>query len=99
MIREAIAQGRTALGIELGSTRIKAVLIGPDSAPVATGGHTWENQFVDRLWTYSLEDVHEGLRAAFASLARDVEERYGVTLERVGAVGVSAMMWLDNRNK
>lgn len=92
MIREAIAQGRTALGIELGSTRIKAVLIGPDSAPVATGGHTWENQFVDRLWTYSLEDVHEGLRAAFASLARDVEERYGVTLERVGAVGVSAMM-------
>ena len=54
-LRQAITEGRTALGIELGSTRIKAVLIGPDHAPLATGGHAWENQFVDRRWTYALD--------------------------------------------
>ncbi len=57
----AITGGRTALGIELGSTRIKAVLIGPDHAPLAVGTHDWENQFVDRLWTYSLDAVWAGL--------------------------------------
>ena len=72
--RTAIEQGRTALGIEFGSTRIKAVLIGEDNAPIATGGHDWENQFVDRTWTYSLEAVREGLQAAYASLAADVSE-------------------------
>ena len=60
--QQAITEGRTALGIELGSTRIKAVLIGPDHAPLATGGHAWENQFVDRLWTYSLDAVWAGLQ-------------------------------------
>ncbi len=92
MSYEAIEQGLTSLGIELGSTRIKAVLIGPDNLPLATGGHDWENQFVDRVWTYSLEEVWEGLRACYASLARDVQDKYGITLERVGAIGVSAMM-------
>lgn len=91
-ISSAIEQGRTALGIELGSTRIKAVLTGPDNAPVATGGHDWENQFVDRIWTYSLDAVREGLQAAFASLAADVRTRYGVELRTVGSLGVSAMM-------
>lgn len=91
-ISSAIEQGRTALGIELGSTRIKAVLTGPDNAPVATGGHDWENQFVDRIWTYSLDAVREGLQAAFASLAADVRARYGVELRTVGSLGVSAMM-------
>ena len=61
-VRQAITEGRTALGIELGSTRIKAVLIGPDHAPLATGGHGWENQFVDRRWTYSLDAVWTGIR-------------------------------------
>ena len=61
-VRDAITEGRTALGIELGSTRIKAVLIGPDRLPIASGGHGWENQFVDRLWTYSLEAVQTGLQ-------------------------------------
>ena len=56
-IRDDIVAGRTALGIELGSTRIKACLVGPDSAPVAAGAHEWENQLVDRRWTYALEDV------------------------------------------
>src|SRR3954471_1897369 len=90
--RAAIMAGRTSLGIELGSTRIKAVLIGPDQAPIATGSHAWENQFVNRLWTYPLEDVWSGLQSCYAALADDVSERYGVELGRVGALGVSAMM-------
>src|SRR3954453_5302282 len=88
----AITDGRTALGIELGSTRIKAVLIGPDSAPLAVGSHDWENQFVDRLWTYSLDDVWSGVQQSFAALTDDVRRRHGVELAGVGALGVSAMM-------
>jgi sugar (pentulose or hexulose) kinase len=87
-----ITGGRTALGIELGSTRIKAVLIGPDHAPLAVGSHDWENQFVDRLWTYSLDAVWTGVQQSFAALADDVRRRHGVELEGVGALGVSAMM-------
>src|SRR3954468_9917660 len=90
--RAAIMAGRTSLGIEFGSTRIKAVLIGPDHAPIATGSHAWENQFVNRLWTYPLEDVWSGLQSCYAALADDVTERYGVELNRVGALGISAMM-------
>lgn len=90
--RAAIEQGRTALGIEFGSTRIKAVLIGPDHAAIATGAHDWENQFVDRVWTYSLEAVWAGVQDCFAALAADVRERYDVELTTTGALGVSAMM-------
>jgi sugar (pentulose or hexulose) kinase len=89
---EAITGGRTALGIELGSTRIKAVLIGPDHAPLAVGSHDWENQLVDRLWTYSLDAVWTGVQQSFAALADDVRRRHGVELAGVGALGVSAMM-------
>jgi sugar (pentulose or hexulose) kinase len=88
----AITGGRTALGIELGSTRIKAVLIGPDSAPLAVGSHDWENKFVDRLWTYSLDDVWTGVQQSVAALADDVRRRHGVELAGVGALGISAMM-------
>ncbi|CCH85713.1 Carbohydrate kinase, FGGY-domain [Modestobacter italicus] len=88
----AITAGRTALGIELGSTRIKAVLIGPDHAPLAVGSHDWENQLVDRLWTYSLDTVWSGLQRSVAALAEDVRRRHGVELAGVGALGVSAMM-------
>ncbi len=91
-IREAIKEGRTALGIELGSTRIKAVLTGPDNAPIATGSHDWENQFVNRIWTYSLEAVWDGLRGCYAALAKDVAQRYGVELTALGSLGFSAMM-------
>jgi len=90
--RDDIVNGHTALGIELGSTRIKAVLIGPDAQPLATGGHDWDNQFADRLWTYSLDDAWDGLRACYADLARDVRDRYGVDLTSVGSMGISAMM-------
>ena len=89
---EVITGGRTALGIELGSTRIKAVLIGPDSAPLAVGTHDWENQFVGRVWTYSLDDVRTGVQRSFAALTDDVRRRHGVELTVVGALGVSAMM-------
>src|SRR4051795_3736373 len=88
----AIASGHTALGIELGSTRIKAVLIGPDHAPLAVGSHDWENQLVDRLWTYSMEAIWSGVRQSVAALAEDVRRRHGVELAGVGALGVSAMM-------
>lgn len=91
-IRTAIEEGRTALGIEFGSTRIKAVLTGPDNAVLATGGHDWENQFTDRVWTYPLDAVRSGLQDAYASLAADVRSRYGAKLRTVGALGVSAMM-------
>lgn len=91
-VRDAIEQGRTSLGIELGSTRIKAVLIGPDHAPIASGGHDWENQLVDGHWTYSLDAVWAGLQECFAALSADVEQRYGVRPETFGAIGVSAMM-------
>src|SRR3954449_9275985 len=88
----AITGGHTALGIEFGSTRIKAVLVGPDSAPLAVGSHDWENQFVDRLWTYSLDAVWAGVQQSVAALADDVRRRHGVEPAGVGALGVSAMM-------
>lgn len=87
-----ITSGQAVLGIELGSTRIKAVLIGPDHAPIATGTHDWENQYVDQLWTYPLDAVWVGVRDCYASLVRDVQTRYGVELETLAALGVSAMM-------
>ncbi|MFE7509498.1 xylulokinase [Promicromonospora sp. NPDC057488] len=90
--REAIDQGRTALGIELGSTRIKACLVGPGGEPLAGGSHDWENQLVDGVWTYSLEAVWAGLRDAVAELLADVERQYGVRPATIGAIGVSAMM-------
>ncbi|MCU1433190.1 MAG: Carbohydrate kinase [Actinotalea sp.] len=91
-LRTAIQEGRTALGIELGSTRIKACLVDLDGTTLATGSHDWENQFVDRMWTYSLEAVWVGLQECVASLLADVEQRYGVRPTTVGALGVSAMM-------
>ena len=82
----------TVLGIELGSTRIKAVLLDRDHVPVASGSFDWENRLVNGVWTYPMEEIHAGLRACYADLKRDVEERYGVPLTTVGALGVSAMM-------
>lgn len=91
-VAAVIAEGRTSLGVEFGSTNIKACLIGPDHEVLATGSHGWENQFVDRLWTYSEEAIWAGLQSAVAKLMADVERRYGVALTRVGALGFSAMM-------
>ncbi|MFV2145907.1 xylulokinase [Isoptericola sp. G70] len=91
-VRDAITAGRTTLGIELGSTNIKACLVGPDHVPVAAGNHAWENELVDGVWTYSLDAVHAGLQGAYAALVADVEERYGVRPTTYAGLGVSAMM-------
>ena len=82
----------TVLGIELGSTRIKAVLIDESHLPVASGDFEWENQFVNGVWTYAMDAVHNGLQSCFAALKADVKAKYGVELTTVGAIGVSAMM-------
>lgn len=87
-----LALDKTYLGIELGSTRIKAVLIDENYAPAASGSHEWENRLENGYWTYSLDDIHNGIRSCFGSLAEDVKEKYGIPLTTVGAMGISAMM-------
>jgi sugar (pentulose or hexulose) kinase len=91
-IQKAIESGKTVLGIELGSTRIKAVLIGEDHAPIASGSHEWENRYENGVWTYRLEDVWTGLQESYRNLARDVFEKYDTPLQGIGAIGFSAMM-------
>ncbi len=90
--KEAIAAGKTFLGIEFGSTRIKAVLIGEDHTPLASGSHEWENQLENGIWTYSLEAIWNGLQDCYRDMAADVEKKYGETLTSVGSIGFSAMM-------
>ena len=82
----------TAIGIELGSTRIKAVLIDRNHNVLAQGDHTWENRLVDGIWTYSLKETEEGLQDCFAELKKDVKNKYGITLNTTGAIGISGMM-------
>ena len=89
---DAIRAGKTALGIELGSTRIKAVLIDEAHQVLATGSFGWENRLENGLWTYHLEDAIAGLRASFADLCADVKAKYGLQLTTVGAMGISGMM-------
>lgn len=92
MTDEKIISGKTHLGIELGSTRIKACLIDDTYMPIAGGDYEWSSKFEDGYWTYSLEDVKKGLQGCYASLCRDVSEKYGVRLEKIGSIGISAMM-------
>ncbi len=89
---QSIIEGKTALGIEFGSTRIKAVLVDENNTPIASGAHDWENRHVGHIWTYTLGDIHEGLCDCYAKLKADVKEKYGVTLTKIGAIGISAMM-------
>ena len=91
-LQEKIKEGQTFLGIELGSTRIKAVLTDDNYVPAASGAADWENRFENGFWTYSLEDIRSGLKSCFSSLAADVKEKYGVPLTSVKAMGISAMM-------
>lgn len=91
-MQKVIEKGQTALGIELGSTRIKAVLIGMDHAPLASGSYEWENQYENGIWTYSLEDVWAGLQASYRQLSQEVLEKYNTPLQTIGAIGFSAMM-------
>lgn len=91
-IQKMILEGKTALGIEFGSTRIKAVLVGEDNVPVASGKHEWENQLVNNIWTYSMDAIMSGMQACYSDLAKDVKEKYQTELTQVGALGISAMM-------
>ncbi len=91
-ISKLISEGRAILGIELGSTRIKAVLIDEAHSPIAGGTHDWENRFENGVWTYHLEDVWNGLADCYKKLKDDVKEKYGVSLTKVGSMGFSAMM-------
>ena len=91
-VREMISAGQAVLGIELGSTRIKAVLIDVDKSPVASGSYDWENQYVDHIWTYDIDEVWKGLQGSYQDLVKNVREEYGVTITNLAAAGVSAMM-------
>jgi sugar (pentulose or hexulose) kinase len=102
-ITQEIVNGQTMLGIELGSTRIKTVLINSENQPIAQGGHDWENTLLDGIWTYSLEDVWRGISLSFSNLQEAVQSTYGVPLKKLKAMGVSAMMHgylaFDNQDK
>lgn len=90
--RRLIEDGKAVLGIELGSTRIKAVLIDEQHRTIAAGNHSWENQLDQGIWTYSLEAIWDGIRDAYHKLAADAEQKYGVKIRRLSAIGISAMM-------
>lgn len=91
-VKEVIESGKAVLGIELGSTRIKAVLIDENHTPIASGDHEWENRLENGNWTYSLDDIWTGLRHSYRNLAADVQNKYGATIRKIGAIGFSAMM-------
>jgi sugar (pentulose or hexulose) kinase len=91
-IQKAIGSGKTFLGIEFGSTRIKAVLIGEDHTPIASGSYDWENRYENGIWTYSLDDVWAGLQESYRKLSKEVFENYNTQLQTIGAIGFSAMM-------
>ena len=92
LMAEAISNGTCSLGIEFGSTCIKAVLIDRDMSIVASGSHVWENKLVDGYWTYSESDIWDGLASCYANLKQNVKAEYGVTIERLVSMGISAMM-------
>ena len=90
--KSTIEAGKAILGIEFGSTRIKAVLIDQENKPIAQGSHTWENQLEDGLWTYSIEAIWAGVQDCYADLRANVKSQYGIEIENLAAIGISAMM-------
>jgi sugar (pentulose or hexulose) kinase len=91
-ILQAVENGKTALGVEFGSTRIKAVLIGEDHSPIASGSYEWENRYEHGIWTYHLEDVWTGLQESYRRLSTEVLEKYNTPLKNIGVIGFSGMM-------
>ena len=91
-IKQAITEGTTSLGIEFGSTRIKAVLIDHRFGTIASGSYEWENRLEDGFWTYNLVDIITGLQAAYSDMKQEVERKYGITIRKIGSIGFSAMM-------
>ncbi len=92
MYKKIIENGEAVLGIELGSTRIKAVLIDPNFEVIASSSHNWENKFENGFWTYSLENVWEGIRDSYQKLCQKVEDSYCVKIKKLKSIGFSAMM-------
>lgn len=90
--RQCIEEGKASLGIELGSTRIKAILVNTKGEPIASGSFGWENQLVNTIWSYNLDDAKNGLAASYADMAADVQKKYGITLKKLAACGFSGMM-------
>lgn len=90
--KSTISAGKAILGIEFGSTRIKAVLIDGDNKPIAQGSYAWENQLINGLWTYSVEEIWKGLQSCYLDLRQDVNRQYGIDIENLAAIGISAMM-------
>ncbi|MBP5486908.1 MAG: ATPase, partial [Bacteroidales bacterium] len=90
--KTTIETGQAVMGLELGSTRIKAVLIDRNHNPIAQGDHEWENQLVNGLWTYSVDAIWNGLQDCYSNLRKDVLNRYGIEIESLSAIGISAMM-------
>lgn len=91
-IKQAITEGETSLGIEFGSTRIKAVLIDRSFETIASGSYEWENLLEDEFWTYNLVDIITGLQTAYSEMKNEVERNYGITIRKIGSIGFSAMM-------
>lgn len=91
-IKEVIESGKAVLGLEFGSTRIKAVLVDEDHHPIASGDHEWENRLDHGIWTYTLDDIWQGLRDSYRKMAEDVKAKYDTVLTSIGAIGFSAMM-------
>lgn len=91
-VSNAISSGQAVIGIELGSTRIKTVLIGTDNTSIASGSHDWENSYVNNIWTYSLEDIWKGIQSSYRNMAGNVKDKYGVPVRTVKSIGISGMM-------
>ncbi len=91
-VKNSIISGDTALGIELGSTRIKTVLIDKTKKPIAVGSHEWENKLLNNIWTYSLDDIWQGVQLSYLEVKKQIKESYGMSLDKVGSIGISAMM-------
>lgn len=91
-VRKTIVDGKAVLGIEFGSTRIKAVLVDENNTPIASGAHDWENRLENGIWTYTLEDIWSGLQDCYRKMTEDVKKQYDVQVEKLGAMGFSAMM-------
>lgn len=90
--KQMIEEGKAVLGIEFGSTRIKAVLINEKNEPVASGSHDWENRYDNGIWTYTLEDIWGGVQNSYRSMVQDVKDKYGVQITKLAAIGFSGMM-------
>ena len=91
-IKKLIDDGKAVLGIEFGSTRIKAVLVDDNNTPIAQGSFEWENHLDNGIWTYPMDEIHTGFRACYKDLKKDVSEKYGTGIKKLGAIGISAMM-------